>query len=162
MTRDPIKAYQRREQAVRRIGREAACRCGESRPEALIRTKDSVCCAVCKRLALGQAAMDRHHWAGRANSLETIAISVNDHRGELSRAQHEWPRATLENRHNSPLLKAAAYVRGVTDMIRYFLDKLLLVAELLEDADRCISSRFGPQWWHDAGRAPTDQENQRG
>lgn len=150
MLRDPIKTYQRKEIAARRIGRDAKCACGENRPEALIRTNNSITCAACKRRAHGKTTTDDHHFAAKANSAETIAVPVNDHRAVLSTAQYEWPKETLENPRRSPFRKAAAYIRGVRDMIRYLLDKLLWVAELLEATDTYLIKHFGTRWWDDA------------
>lgn len=147
--RDPIKAYQRRNVAARRIGRDAKCPCGEDRPEALIRGNDSISCEACKRRNRGQTVIDKHHFAGRANSSSTISVPVNDHRAELTTAQYDWPKTTLENLHGSPLLVAAAYIRGIRDTIVYLLKKLSWVAEFLEALDTYLTEHLGHYWWRD-------------
>ena len=47
--RDPIAAHQRKTVAVRRVGLEAQCACGESRPEALLSGSNPALCAACDR-----------------------------------------------------------------------------------------------------------------
>ena len=92
--------------------------------------------------------MDFHHIAGRANSPITTSISVNDHRAELSEAQHDWPTATRENRDRCPLLRAAACIRGFIDTVVYYTREFLLwVAEMLEALSRWLAEEFGPRWW---------------
>jgi hypothetical protein len=66
--------------------------------------------------------------AGKANSPITVTVFVNDHRAELTVAQYEWPKATLGNPTGEPNLKAAAGIRGLSDLLRYFCDKVLLPA----------------------------------
>ncbi len=101
---DPIGRYQRKATAARRIGRNKQCACGESRPEALVRGSKPTTCAACVRKKRGLTTEDNHHPAGRANNPATIRVPVNDHRAELSPAQYDWPRETLENPDRSPLL----------------------------------------------------------
>ena len=146
--RDPIATYSRKSKATRRIGQDRRCACGEARPEALIPGSDPAVCAACKRTQHGSNPVDDHHPAGKSNSPVTIPIPVNDHRAELSTAQQEWPRSTLENPQRSPLLAAAACIRGLIDTIFYLLEKLLLwVAEMLELLDKILSRKLGTHWW---------------
>ena len=51
---DPIAAYQRDVTAQRCVGENARCACGETRPEALIRSSNPIICAACKRRAVGE------------------------------------------------------------------------------------------------------------
>lgn len=81
--------------AVRRVGLNAQCGCGETRPQALIRKGETVICHACGRAKNGRSAVDDHHVAAEANSSVTIIVPVNDHRADLSVAQHDWPKATL-------------------------------------------------------------------
>src|ERR1041384_3256100 len=122
--RDPIRMHQRRATASRRVGEGAQCACGERRPHALIAGSITVICAQCQRRNRGQNIMDNHHIAGAANSPITIPVPVNDHRAELSAAQYDWPKATLENPEANPLLKIAACFRGFTDTLAYLLTTL--------------------------------------
>src|SRR5690348_8037055 len=94
--RDPIRAYQRKATAQRRVGENAQCVCGEKRPEALIRNRKPTICAACKRKREAKTIMDRHHVAGKSNHPATVEVPVNDHRACLSAAQHDWPKETLE------------------------------------------------------------------
>ena len=144
---DPIKAYERRATAARRVGAGARCACGEAHPEALIAGSDPVTCAACDRKGHGKTPLDNHHVAGRANSPITIPVPVNDHRAILSSAQYDWPKNTLENGEASPLLAAAAYIRGLADTVTYLVGQVLWVADMLEMADSLPGKRLGQKWW---------------
>ena len=92
--------------------------------------------------------MDHHHFAGRANSPITISVPVNDHRAELSIAQYEWPKETLQNRDGCPLLRGAAFIRGFVDVVLYFMRELLLwIAEMLEYLSALLIEQWGRRWW---------------
>lgn len=91
---------------------------------------------------------DEHHPAGAANNPMTIPMPVNDHRAELSVAQSDWPKRTLENHNGSPLLAAAGCIRGYADTDFYLIEKLLLRrAEMLEALDAFLAQELGPEWW---------------
>lgn len=146
--RDPIGAYQRKTIAARRVGAESQCICGEARPEALIAGRKPIMCSTCDRKSRGQTTFDDHHVAGKANSPVTIPVPVNDHRGELNAAQQDWPKRTLENPERSPLLAAAASIRGFVDYIVYLIKRgLLWAAEMLEKLDAVLAEKLGPKWW---------------
>jgi hypothetical protein len=86
--------------------------------------------------------------AGKANDRTTIPVPVNDHRTELSPAQYDWSKATLENPEGSPLLASAACIRGFVDTVIYLIKALLLPkAEMLEVLDAYLKSKLGPKWW---------------
>ena len=90
--------------------------------------------------------------AGRANHSLTIPIPVNVHRSAFSKAQYEWPQRTLKNPDRSPLLAAAACIRGVIDTIKILLDELILwIATFLERLDDALTKHFGPRWWEQFG-----------
>jgi hypothetical protein len=75
---------------------------------------------------------------------------VNDHRAHLSVAQADWPKATLINAQGSPLLAAAASVRGFVDSIFYLIERgLLWIADMLEKLDEFLLKELGPRWWHE-------------
>ena len=146
--RDPAAAHGRKVRAARRVGLNSQCACGEKRPEALIAGSKPIMCAACKRIKEGKKTLDNHHITGKANSPMTIPVSVNDHRAELSVAQDDWPKETLENPDASPLLAGAARIRGFVDTIIYLIKKLLLWgAEMLETLDGFLAERLGPKWW---------------
>jgi hypothetical protein len=131
--RDPIRSHARKTLAARRVGENARCSCGESRPHALIANRTPAICASCERREQGKSAIDRHHPAGRANSGITIPVPVNDHRAVLSVAQYDWPSQTLENPTGNQLLKAAARFRGFIDSHDYLMGLLRPLPELLEE-----------------------------
>lgn len=142
---DPINTHARKQAARRRVGAGAKCDCGENRPEALIK---KIICAECDRKAKGKTQFDNHHVGGENNSSVTISVPANDHRAELSTAQYEWPKRTVENRHRSLLLAAAGCIRGFIDLIHYVIKKLIgWIPPFLEHLDECLVKLFGSQWW---------------
>lgn len=147
--RDPIRTYQRKATAARRIGANQRCAlCGETRPEALIAGSKPTRCAECQRKALGQRTLDEHHVAGQANSPVTASVRANDHRSDLTPAQQDWPRKTLENPDRSPVLARAACTRGFIDTNAYLVERLLYDnAEMLEALDAFLLEKLGPRWW---------------
>lgn len=148
--RDPGAAYQRKIAAERRYPPGSRCACGETRPEAFV-SNDPVTCAACDRAARGKSALDSHHPAGKSNSPITVPIPINDHRAELSAAQYDWPKTTLENKNGSPLLAHAACVRGYIDTNQYLVENLLRRnPEFWEFLDQLLAEKFGPEWWHDS------------
>lgn len=145
---DPIASSARKAAARRRLGVDANCACGESRVEALIRKADHIACAACIRQVQGKTIMDKHHVAGKANSPVTVSVPVNDHRAQLSIDQYDWPKPTRENPHGSPLVAAAACIRGFVDTIIYLLEKVLSwIAGMLETLDALLTERWGVEWW---------------
>jgi hypothetical protein len=146
--RDPGAARVRKARAKRRVGADARCACGESRPEALIAKGDPIICAACDRKKKGKTTMDNHHPFGKANNPTTIPVPVNDHRADLSTVQYDWPEETRENPDGSPLLAAAACLRGFVDTVVYLIRKSILwIAEALEWLNAFLLEQLGPQWW---------------
>lgn len=146
--RDPIRAYQRDAIAARRLREGARCACGESRTWALIPGTDPVICTCCDREKRGIAKLDDHHVAGDANSPVTTPVPVNDHLAELNRAQYDWPRETLQNPDGSPLLAAAASIRGYSDTNSYLVLTLLVSnPEMLEALEAWLREEHGQKWW---------------
>ncbi len=145
---DAIGAYARNAAAARRVGVGAQCACGEARPLALERHGKTIICGECEREKEGKAKEDLHHVAGRANDKTTMPAPLNDHRAELSAAQYNWPKQTLENSDGSPFLRAAACIRGFVDYIIYLVKKMLLwIPEMLEKADAFLRESLGSKWW---------------
>jgi hypothetical protein len=150
LQRDPGAAYQRKIAAERRFPPGSRCECGETRPETFV-SNNPVICAACDRVSRGKSALDEHHPAGKSNSPITIRTPVNDHRAELSPAQYDWPKETLENRDGSPLLARAGCVRGYIDTNAYLVEKLLRDhAEFLELLNQLLVEKFGSEWWRDS------------
>ena len=153
--RDPRSAFRREAIAGRRIGEGNQCACGEARPEALISGSDPTVCFKCDRRQKVRRLTDAHHVAGRANSPILILVPVNDHRAELSAAQYDWPRKTLQNPDRSPLLSAAAHIRGFADLIVYLLKAFLLwIADMLELLDTTLERKLGRKWWKNTKLKP--------
>ena|SRR6266436_612156 len=151
-TPDPKGAHRRKVVAARRVGFSTSCSCGEGRPEALISGSNPRVCAACKRTTTGKTTKDDHHFAGKANNPTTISVPVNDHRARLSVAQAEWPKSTLANLEGSPLLAAAACVRGFIDTVLYLIERgLLWIVDMLEKLDEFQVNKLGPQWWLNTG-----------
>jgi hypothetical protein len=148
---DPADAWTRGARAQRRVGEGWTCpSCGEDRPHA----KAAEVCFECERRAHGREPFEDHHVFGRRNSRTVLGVPVNDHRAELSVAQYSWPPDTLENVTGSPLLRAAAYLRGLADTIRYLLEQCEWIAEFLERLDDWLGKKLGPFWWR---RSPVAQ-----
>jgi hypothetical protein len=92
--------------------------------------------------------MDDHHPAGEANNPATVPTPVNDHRANLSVAQYDWPKQTLENPDGCPVLAAAACIRGVVDYLHYLIEKFLAwIPEMLEALSAFLKDEVGPKWW---------------
>ncbi len=148
----PSGTHRRKVVAARRVGVDTRCMCGEKRPEALIRGSNPRICAACQRTLTAHTTVDQHHFAGKANNPTTIPIPVNDHRARLSVSQAEWPKPTLTNLEGSPLLAAAACVRGFIDTILYLIERgLHWIADMLEKLDEFQVKKLGPQWWVNTG-----------
>lgn len=146
--RDPEGAWVRNAIAARRVGDKAECQCGETRPRALIQKSNPRICHACKREKDGKSTMDKHHVAMEANSPITVKVPVNDHCADLNDAQYDWPKATRENPHGSPLLAFAGCVRGFADTIIYLVKRLLLWgAIMLETLDELLDKTLGSKWW---------------
>jgi hypothetical protein len=146
--RDPIATFQRESSAARRVGENQKCKCGESRPLALVSGSNPIICASCQREELGQSPFDEHHPAGQANHPATVSVWVNDHRAALSASQYDWPEETWKNPTGSPILAGAACIRGYYETSEYLLDDLLLRnVTLFERLDRFLTKRLGPNWW---------------
>jgi len=150
LPRDPIRAYARKASAARRVGEGHKCACGEDRPEALIPGSNPTECYRCERIRCGEIAEDEHHVAGKANHPATAPTPINDHRARLSVAQYDWPRETLANPNRSPLLAAAACIRGVIDYLYYLIETYLAwIPEMLEVLDSFLVTKLGSTtWWH--------------
>ena len=146
--RDPISTFVRESKACRRVGQDNQCKCGERRPLALIPGSKPTICALCQRKALGHSLLDNHHPAGKANDPTTIPVRTNDHRAILSPAQYEWPPETRENPSGSPILAAAACMRGYCETDSYLVASLLIPkAEMLEELEAFLTKGLGPKWW---------------
>jgi hypothetical protein len=146
---DPIRAAVRRSKVERKLGTSTSCtRCGESRIEALVARSRPRLCEECYRERRGVKRKDEHHIAGKANSPVVIEVPANDHRAVLNQAQYEWPPRTLQNPDGSPILAAAAALRGIADILTELVAHFLhTCAAGLELIDRAVIGHFGDLWW---------------
>jgi hypothetical protein len=95
-----------------------------------------------------------HHCSGRANSPVMVPVPANDH-AVVSKVQSLWPRETLRNPKGSPLLRAAAAIRGWLEILRLTIDRTVgWVAPALEELDRLLTKRLGEGWWREIGWNP--------
>ena len=125
--------------------------CAETDPFARTGVDPRILCAEHRADAAGRPWIDGHHNAGRANTPADVSkIPGNDHSAVTHRYQAEWPRGTLRNPDGSPLLRAAAAVRGWLDVLRLIIDRTVgWVPELLERLDAWLRERIGSRWWDD-------------
>lgn len=136
---------------LRQLGtREPRCSragCDEVDPFALTGVAPYVVCYECRAEARGREFTEAHHAAGQANDPATVRVPGNDHR-VLSSYQQLWPERTLRNPDGSPLLRAAAALRGWLDVLRLVLDRALArIPGFLERLDAWLLVRVGPRWW---------------
>lgn len=145
---DPIAEYRRSLVARRRVGDGARCRCGETRPQVLRCRSGEYVCEECWRTKIRRSTFDGHHPAGKSNCSIKIPIPANDHIARLSVEQYSWPPTTLRNRDRSPLLAAAACIRGFIETVVYLLDRLLgWIPPILEEVDEGLTGLLGRRWW---------------
>jgi hypothetical protein len=148
-----IAREERRDRRARQLGSpDPRCvLCGEQNPLALCGTAPDIRCYECLAQAEGRSVTEGHHVAGRQNDPDDIVpVLGNDHR-VLSDAQtHEWPSRTLRNPEGSPLLAAAAAIRGWLDILRLVMDRTVgWVPGFLEALDAFLRTQRGEQWWTD-------------
>ncbi len=76
-----------------------------------------------------------------------MAIPGNDHRVVDDR-KNDWPRTTLRNPDGSPLLRAAASLRGWLDTLQLIVERTLAwIPPFLEHLDRWLTQQLGGTWW---------------
>lgn len=153
MEREPIRNDARMARRIRKIGAGARCTlCGEHDPRALVARPDRVLCYECLAEERGKPRTEEHHFPNRYNSLFTGPIPGSDHR-VLSDFQKDWPLKTFRNPHGSPLLKAAAALRGWLDTLRAVIDRGVgWIPGFLEELDAWLEQRLGPEWWRQMPR----------
>jgi hypothetical protein len=145
--KDPIKHARRKAVAQRRIGRNANCACGESRPEALIRGTKPMRCAECQRRRAGLPTTDDHHVASKNNNPLTVTVPVNDHR-ELSVMQMDWSKTMRENPSGCPIMAGAAMLRGAVDIILHLIERGFdWVIAMMQAVSAYLRERWGDHWW---------------
>ena len=147
---DKLKREIREEAHFERLGtRNPRCqRCGNERhPAALTGTAPNVTCYECLLKESERSWTEDHHPAGRNNDPTTVAVPGNDHR-VLSDMQRDWPERTLRNPDGSPLLAAAAALRGWLDVMLIIIERTVgNIPAYLEVVDQCLREEWGDRWW---------------
>lgn len=149
---------ERREQRLRALGtrnpRCAVAGCDEDDPFALTGVHPDIVCREHLADVQGRCWIEQHHPAGRHNDPDTVPIPSNDH-GVLSEHQALWPRETLRNPDQSPLLRIAAAIRAWLDILRLIIDRTVgWIPAALEALDEVLRDRHGPRWWETLGWQP--------
>lgn len=143
---NPIKRDARQARRRRVVGPGARCACGETDPRCLTTSGDLVRCYACRSRAAGRPATEQHHPAGRHNLAATVPIPNNEHR-ILNDLQQEWPVMTLRNPTGSPLLQAAAAIRGWLDVLILIIERTIgWISPFLEALDAWLVEQLGDAW----------------
>lgn len=125
----------------------AAPGCTETDPLALTGADPNILCQEHRADQQGLAWTQKHHPAGQANRPETVPAPGNDH-AVLSGMQSMWPRDTLRNPDQSPLLRVAAAIRGWLDILRLVMDRTVTwIPAALETLDALLRDHMGERWW---------------
>ncbi len=122
--------------------------CGETDPFALSGAHPHILCAEHRADRDGRSWTEAHHWQGQANDpADVTAIPANDHAVLSNKHQPQWPRETLRNPGGSPLLQAAAALRGWLDALRLILERTVgWIPTLLELLDAYLGEVLGLRW----------------
>jgi hypothetical protein len=139
------------EARLRRLGtRTPACRvpgCRETDPFALTGVDPNILCREHDADRRGVNWIEQHHPAGRRNSPLKVPLCANDH-AVLTAEQALWPRETLRNPDSSPLLRAAAVIRGWLEILFLTMDRAVAwIPPFLEQLDRWLREQLGDRWW---------------
>jgi len=66
--------------------------------------------------------------------------------------QRDWPEHTLRNPDGSPLLAAAAAIRGWLDVLWLVMQRTVgHIPVLLESLDEGLRTTYGDRWWEGLG-----------
>lgn len=143
---DPIAAWLRETRAARRVGRRAACACGEARPFALITGRSPPICFRCERLARGREPYEDNHVFGKRNSALMIRYPTNDHRAVFNVKQLDWTPESLENPNGDPLLEALARFHGLDNNVVHMLSDCIAFAPKLKHVQELLVAVHGSNW----------------
>lgn len=150
---------QRIEQRMRQLGtRDPVCSrpgCAERDPFALTGLSPNLVCGECQAKDAGRSPVEGHHVKGRHNDADdVIDVPVNDHRSLSEAQQHQWPVDTLRNPQGSPVLRAAAALRGWLDVLRLILERTVgWIPAFLERLDATLVVALGERYWIRLGLA---------
>lgn len=144
-----------------RLGQYAHCQlCHEEDPRCLrqielgARGEERIAgtlCAGCHVQLQGKPPTEQHHPSARSNDTFTVSVPANEH-AILTDWQHDWPVATLRNPDGSPLLAAAAALRGWLDLLRLIVERTVgWIPGFLEWLDGVLRSQVADRWWETLG-----------
>ena len=147
-----------REERCRALGtyspRCSTPNCTETDPLALTGAEPNIVCHEHLADQQDRSWTEEHHYSGRASSAEKGPIPADDH-AVVSGMQSLWPRETLRNPEGSPLLRAAAAIRGWLDVLRMVVDRTVgWIPGALEALHVLLCERLGPRWWDTLGWQP--------
>lgn len=144
------------EEQYRRLGtRTPRCLepgCDETNPFAFTGVHPDLLCYEHRLIRAGRDWLEDHHWKGQHNDpLDKSPVPGDDHR-VLSGLQQSWPRETLRNPDGSPLLVAAAALRGWLDVLWLMIVRTVgWIPEFLEQLDAWLRQQLAERWWDDFG-----------
>ena len=151
---DDVEKVKRLELQYRRLGtRNPVCAwpgCGETNPFTLTGRDPDISCYEHDLLRVGKKPYEAHHVAGKHNADVTVDVPGNDHR-ILSELQRFWPDDTLRNPEHSPLLVAAAFIRGWLNVMQVIERSVGWIPEFLEWLNRILVDQYGADWWENLG-----------
>lgn len=125
--------------------------CKEEDPFALTGTDPDILCCEHRADEQGRTWTEAHHPPGRRNDPATVPLPANDH-GAVSAEQALWPRETLRNPQESPLVRAAAWIRGFLVIAQVLIERYLAkIPPALERLDALLTAKDGPVWWEQLG-----------
>lgn len=160
-TKTDYAALARAHRKQERFGEDGACQlCGETDVRGLRQVTLThpptgpltvTLCAGCHVQLQGKGSTERHHPAGQANDACTVALPATEH-AVLSDAQYAWPPTTLRNPDGSPLLRAAASLRGWLDILQLLIERTVgRIPAVLEQLDAALCGQIGPCYWKSLG-----------
>jgi hypothetical protein len=155
-TQTNLAALAREHRKQERLGDDDTCHiCGETDIRALRQIEPAssmegtitvALCASCHVQLQGKQPTEEHHPAGRANDPFTVPVPATDH-AVLTDWQYDWPRGTWRNPDGSPLLRAAASLRGWLDILRLLIERTMgWIPAFLEHLDTILRQQLGEGW----------------
>ena len=124
--------------------------CDETCPFMFTGVHPVIRCYEHEQIRLERPWLEDHHLAGKKNDPRTVQVPGNEHR-LLSELQYRWPRETLRNPDGSPLLRAAAMIRGWENVLYVVMTVIAWVPLYLEQLDVWLRKEVGPRWWETMG-----------
>ena len=121
--------------------------CGERNTLTLVGHHPDISCYEHYLLRAGKKPYEAHHVDGQHNSDVTADVPGNEHR-ILSELQRFWPEDTLRNPEHSPLIVAAASIRGWLDVMLVIIDHSIgWIPGFLEWLNNILVDQIGADWW---------------